>query len=393
MARATSQRSDPSWAGYPEGPYVSLSAVGDLAEVGERWQRFQGRVAHSFFQSWTWIGCLAAVRFTDPVLLVAIAGDCLLALGLFNRRRSALGGDTLWLGESGCSSLDAVFVEHNGLLTRGDANSIELLARCLRAGLRAPLASRAWPWGRRIRLSGVDSTHLRAAYASGGTVRLIQTRPSPFVDLASLGTGTNAYLESLSANTRYQLRRSIRKYELSGPLSVSRARTIAEGYGFLDSLGALHQRTWRSRGKPGAFANPAFVRFHRALIERGLPRGEIDLLQMAAGPHVIGYLYNIRYGGLAASYQSGFDYESAQAHQKPGLTCHYLGIEYYRAQGLQRYDFLAGDDQYKTSLAKESTSLHWLDLTPSWSVRGLLDRARANVSLRPATHEKKVPAR
>jgi hypothetical protein len=37
------------------------------------------------------------------------------------------------------------------------------------------------------------------------------------------------------------------------------------------------------------------------------------------------------------------------------------------------YDFLAGADRYKTSLATGAVPLHWLEISPRWSVEGVLN--------------------
>jgi CelD/BcsL family acetyltransferase involved in cellulose biosynthesis len=191
----------------------------------------------------------------------------------------------------------------------------------------------------------------------------------------SLPPGPEAYLASLSANTRYQIRRSNRCFDRLGPLVVRQAETEAEALGFLDSLAALHQATWTKRGSRGAFANPAFVRFHRALIARALPRGELELLRFSAGGHVLGYLYNIRLRGWMFTYQSGFDYAGCAAafgpHAKPGLTCHYAAIVRARGEGAVAYDFLAGRDRYKSSLTRAATRLYWLEVAPRYSGQGL----------------------
>jgi CelD/BcsL family acetyltransferase involved in cellulose biosynthesis len=338
---------------------IVLSRPVDLASIGERWLGLQACAGGSFFQSWTWTGCLAEERFPDPVLLEAQENGAVVALGLFNRRRSWPRPDRLWLGESGSAQLDTMFIEHNGLLLA--RRHEDRLEACLQSALRAPLRPGRHIVRRRLILNGVDAQHLAAARRQG-SVRIRQTRPSPFVDLAALRARGEAYLDSLSANTRYQLRRSARCYAAAGPLGVTRARTVAEAQAFLDAMAALHQATWQRRGQPGAFAEASFRRFHRRLIERAMPNREVDLLRIAAGDAVIGYLYNFRFRGRVASYQSGFDYDAAGAHQKPGLTCHHLAIEMYRSEGMDSYDFLAGESRYKASLSHACTPLYWLEL-------------------------------
>lgn len=300
------------------------------------------------------MGCLTEQRLDGPTLLEVRKDGAVAALGLFNRHRR-----TLFLGETGDPGWDAVFIEHNGLLMARDHDAAALI----QAGLRAAAA-------RRLVLAGVDEAHLLAARALPGSVRIRQTRPAPYVDYAALPAGP--YVASLSANTRYQIRRSDRRYEAGGELRIERAGTVAEAREFLAALAVLHQRYWESRGRPGAFAGAHFTRFHHALIERALPTREVDLLRVSAGHSVIGFLYNFIHRGHVYAYQSGFDYQGAEPHQKPGLTSHRLAIELYRSEGATRYDFLGGEDRYKTSLANASATLHWLEYLPRFSATWLV---------------------
>jgi CelD/BcsL family acetyltransferase involved in cellulose biosynthesis len=354
---------------------ISLSRVTDWAALGERWRELEARADCSFFQSWTWTGCLAEERFTDPVLLEATRDGRVVAMALFNRRRSRTGRQVLWLGESGAAALDAVFIEWNGVLAEA-GTAPGLLANCLRAARFAPIGGRR-PWrGRRVVLSGIDAATLGAAEAAGGRLWVRRCLGAPYVDVAGLRQAGRCYLDALSGNARYQLRRSDRSYAASGELSVRRAGSCGEALGFLDALAALHQASWIRRGRPGAFANPHLVRFHRALIERGLPRGEVALLRIAAGGPTVGYLYNFEFRGGVLAYQSGFDYAGAGKHQKPGLTCHHQAIRDAAARGIDSYDFLAGEDRYKRTLANAETLLHWAEIGAGWSVRRGIDRLR-----------------
>ncbi len=357
-------------------PNVTVSAPADLASVGERWQALQADADASFFQSWNWIGCLAEERFPEPVLLEVCAQGKTAALALFNRRAGWF-GDELWLGESGNAELDAVFTEYNGPLIAKGAQP-DLLPACLRAGLSAPILGRRR--GRRLILSGIDDDVLRAACATHGAIRRRgSTRLAPCVDFTALpaepGPAPSGYLASLSTNTRYQIRRSERRYREAGALALERADTLAQANLFLDELARLHQATWTGRGRPGAFASPTFMRFHRTLLSRAWPVGEIDLLRITAGARVVGYLYNFRFRNRAYAYQSGFDYDVSHPHQKPGLTSHHLAIEMYRREGIATYDFLAGADRYKTSMANAGRELHWIELTHRRSVRHWFDMA------------------
>jgi CelD/BcsL family acetyltransferase involved in cellulose biosynthesis len=357
--------------------HITLSKPSDFAAVADAWQSLEARADPSFFQSWAWVGCLAEERYLDPVLLAAEEDGRTVALALFNHRRRLFVPKTLHLGESGSSVLDSTFVEHNGPLI--ERHREDLLPAVLRAAIGAPVAPEGRARQRRLVLSGVGERQLlaaRAAIAGRGHVRLLLMRSAPFVDLAALRRAGTDFLQSLSANTRYQLRRSARSYAQVGPLAIQRPATLEEAWAFLDELAALHQATWRRRGLSGKFTAPAFLRFHRTLLARALPRGEVDLLRVTAGSQVIGYLYNFRFRGRVLAYQSGFDYAAAARHEKPGMTCHHMAIEAGAAEGMDCYDFLAGADRYKLSLASGSVPLHWLEIVPRWSVGGVLNGLR-----------------
>lgn len=350
---------------------IALRPIADFAALGERWRALEAQADCSFFQSWTWIGCLAEERFPDPVLLEASQGGEIVALALFNRRRFLR--ETLLLSETGDAIHDGPFIEYNNVLIARRA-SPALLAACLLAARRQPVGT-VRPWLlRRLVLSGVEDATLDAARAAG-PVAIRRSVQAPSVDLARLRATGGDFLDGLSANTRYQLRRSERTYAELGELAVHGAATAAEAHCWLDELATLHQATWTARGQPGAFAHPFFARFHHALIDRGMPRGEIDLLRVTAGALVVGLLYNFRFRGRALAYQGGFDYAGAGRHQKPGLTCHHQAIRFAAAAGLDQYDLLAGEGRYKRSLAGDATRLHWLEIGTGSRVDRLARRA------------------
>jgi len=278
----------------------------------------------------------------------------------------------LYLGETGDPAMDCVFVEFNGVLAE-TGRERELTNACLRAArVCSLLFGRIQPFGwlsrRRLVLSGIG-TEANVSAGEIGAVQRNRSLPAPYVELRA---GENCFLERRSANTRQQIRRSNRSY---GEVTIERADTSARAQAFLDGLESLHQASWVAREQAGAFARPFFGQFHRALIERGLMRDEIDLLHIKAGQQTIGFLYNFRYRGRSLAYQSGFDYAAVDRHRKPGLTCHFEAIQFAVRSGAARYDFLAGVDRYKRSLSDRAETLHWIEVTDPWSPRFMARRA------------------
>lgn len=346
-----------------------MSPVKDFAALGERWRDLEARSDCSFFQSWTWVGCLAEERYPDAVLAEASDRGRTVALALFNRGRGRL-----FLHESGIPALDCPYIEQNGVLAeRGRAP--ELNRAVIGAAARHA----------RVTVSGAQDAAAAGLRGRGRLVLCRRQQASPYVDLGAIRRSGTDYLAGRSANTREQIRRSDKHYGRNGPIAVTRPQTLPEALAMLESLAGLHQAAWTARGKPGSFAEPFFRRFHRALIKRAWPRQEATLMAVESHGAVIGNLYNFTFRRHVLAYQSGFAYAPAERAAKPGLTCHHAAIKLALAEDYDVYDFLAGNDRYKRSLANASYQQAWLETGPFWSPGLLVRCAAARLSaLRPA---------
>jgi CelD/BcsL family acetyltransferase involved in cellulose biosynthesis len=330
-------------------PIIQIEPIKDFAALAPVWLDLERRAAGSFFQSWAWTGCLAEERFGDPWLLTARRGDIVVGLALFNRGPRARLTRPILLGESGRPDLDSIFIEHNGpLLERGETG--DLASRCW-AALSESFGRARWL------ISGTPESSY-SALPDDRIARIKARRPAPYRDLPP----DTDVLERLSANTRQQLRRSMRAWEEIGPLTLEVAASPEQADAFLDALADLHQRYWTGRGKPGAFAEPFFGRFHHALSRRASAGQSVDLIRVSAGSRIVGYLYNFVHRGWVTTYQSGFDFGPDADRLRPGLVCHLLAMRHYQRAGMHRYDFLGGEARYKRSLADAEVALLWLDV-------------------------------
>ncbi len=172
----------------------------------------------------------------------------------------------------------------------------------------------------------------------------------------------------------------MRRYELIGPLQYEVANSASAALEYFAALGQLHQAHWKSKGKPGAFAQEFFVNFHNDLIDSSFKGGHIEMAKITAGGELIGYLYNLKWRGTVFAYQSGFRYDHKNEY-KPGYVSHYLAILHALENGQICYDFMAGYGQHKSSLGTETRYLHWLQIRPDHllvrlenSIRKLVNR-------------------
>ncbi len=330
---------------------ISFSSRGltDGRELAKDWCDLAARADGGFFLSWDWIGCWLECIDTDVTLVEGRADGRIVALGLLcSAKRNGFGGrdgTAVYLHQTGDPAADRIAIEYNGfLLDRAVAKEGASQA------LSALVADGGLEWDS-LFLRGLSQEFADAIVAGNYPARLRSRSPTAQVDLAALRATGQEFLERCSANTRAQVRRAIRQYEARGELRLEAASTVPQAQEFLGELGVLHQRYWADRGGDGAFSSDFFATFHKRLIEICHPKGRAELLRLSAGDTAIAYLYNFIDGKTVHYYSSGFLYEDDN-RLKPGLVAHALCIERHLAAGRDRYDFMAGEARYKTSLGE-----------------------------------------
>lgn len=348
------------------------------AEVlGRLWQDLEPRCSNSFFLSWTWIGTWLETSGVHPVVLEFFARGRIVGLGLLVSAQRALLGfprSTLFLHETGIPSRDSVMIEANGFLA--ERNYEQAVARAALDLLEAESKSD-------IALSGVPGWVKTQVLAARWPHRIAAIRNSPY---RILGLQPDNELRGLSRNTRSQIVGSMRRYERMGPLSIMQSTGLADARSRLVELARLHQARWTAVGQGGAFASRYFREFHDRLLTKGFANGQVDVLEIAADRHILGYLYNFQYRNSVYSYQNGFSF-SSDPRLKPGLVSHVLAFDHYRNRGARYYHFLAGESRYKASLSNSSFELFWIILERNgWRRR--IDHLARNIK---TELEQKVP--
>jgi CelD/BcsL family acetyltransferase involved in cellulose biosynthesis len=189
-----------------------------------------------------------------------------------------------------------------------------------------------------------------------------QTIPNPVLPfsrggcpVADLEGGFESYLARLSSNSRQQARRLLREGERAGAhlelIGVEQATSI------FNLLVKLHQERWTSDGKPGAFAAPRFVEFHRNLVAEWLPSGRAVLARLSLGEDPVAVLYGFVTGQKFDFYQSGVRREIDGPLRSPGNLAHLLLMRALTERGVTAYDFLRGSSSYKLRLATRENQL------------------------------------
>ncbi len=337
---------------------VAWLAVPALLTLQARWLLLEAQADASFFTSWSWIGCWlrGLGQHMHPQLLQATRGGQVVGLAVWvghrARRLKWLPSRCLNLHATGHPGFDEITIEHNGFLLHRDGRAE------IEAAMYRHVLERAGQWDQ-LSLPGLAAQPPLAQALPKGLVLREAPRPSYAVDLAEVRQRGGDYLGMLSSNSRQQIRRSLKAYEALGVLAVTEAPDVGTALSYLQALRQLHEKRWAKDGEPSVFANPAFEAFHTRLVSESFGSGAIQMLRAQAGSHDLGYLYSFVHRGRVLFYQSGLNYDLLQAHGRPGLVTHTLGVQHNAALGHETYDLMAGTSRYKSSLASAQQAMVW----------------------------------
>jgi len=352
---------------------VEFSSDYDTNALALEWQSLEKQARSSFFLSWTWISTWLESVKHRPVLVRVHSGPEVTALGLLARadtvRHLFVRSRQLHLHQSGDPDLDRVTIEFNGFLVRQGLEA-EVVPQIFRK-----LPGLTVQWDECV-LPGVPAQYRAFGTEAGYACAMDRRSPNFLVDLERLRQQNVDLTQTLSRNSRAQLRRALRLAGSEGPLHIHAASDLEEALSYFAALKQLDRRGSQKQG--GAFSSATRDQFHRRLIARGWERGEIGLLRASAGEHTIGYLYQFSYRGRVLSYQAAYAPGKDNRHH-PGIVMHYLAIERAKSGGAKSYDFLAGQARYKSSLGDEDEEMVWLRLQkprPAFLLERAVSRVR-----------------
>jgi hypothetical protein len=339
---------------------VRMERVLDIECLGRQWRILEARTAVTYFSSWGWVGNWLKLlpKEIAPYVLVAETAGHVVGLALFveksvTRHYGLFTSDVLFLQETGIPECDQLTLEYSNFLL-DPAREQEIAACCIRY-----LATNLPEWDE-IVMDWIERQspplNQNVLHELNLHLRINAALPSWYVDLQEIRRNNGEYLASISSNTRYQIRRSIRACEQYGQLTFQPAKSVTQALEFYEGLKFWHQKLWESRGLPGSFSSKFFDRFHQMLIQERFEHNEVQIVRVSAGQSVIGFIYNLLFNNRIYFYQSGFNYQ-LNSKIKPGYLCHSLAIDHNLKNGVDSYDFLASECRYKQSLSTKKNEL------------------------------------
>ncbi|EJI84199.1 hypothetical protein AEST_30330 [Alishewanella aestuarii B11] len=332
---------------------VRTYPLNNLPLLQQHWQALEQKSQASFFLSWHWIGCWLRVFKPTAIVVEARLHDELLGLGILcqqTSRRRLFRKEQLLLQQTGQLAQDQIWIEYNDFLLS------ELAPEATRAAMIACISAELTDWDE-WQINGLPQQQCPAwLNASGLSYRLGWEAPCYAVDLVALRASGKDYLDTLSGNTRYQIRRAIRVSEQQGKLQLEQPNSLEQALGWWQAIKPWHLQRFGANLDGSGFANPDFLAFHQTLITDNWPQGSLELHCLKAGEQVLGYFYNFIHRQRVYFYLAGLA-PVADKQQKPGLVGHSLLIAHYAARGLDCYDFMAGDARYKAQLGRNTGKL------------------------------------
>jgi len=348
---------------------VTIETVSRFASLRKEWSSLlQESDADCLFLTWEWLYTwwkhLAADRQLH--LLTVRRDGKLLAIAPFavrpprpERLLPCKALEFLGTGAVGSDYLDLIVrrgAEGVALQAIADhlAEHLSVLElRQVKAG--SPLASR------------LASSLQQDGWAANQTV----TDVCPYLEIA--GQSWESYLAGVGPSHRQNVRRRLRRIAASFHVDFQQVRTEAQRRECLKLFADLHHRRWAERQGSEALDGKGIMDFHEEFSAIALQRGWLRLFMLRLDGKPVASIYAFKYGKVFYFYQSGFD--PAYSSHSVGLVTMGLVIQRAIEEGVEEYDMLHGDEEYKFLWARNGRDLVRLDCYPPNAEGALYRRA------------------
>lgn len=231
--------------------------------------------------------------------------------------------------------------------------------------LRAALRQRRWDW------LEIESIPPAGPLAAALTALGARGEAGPALPYMALPATMAALLDRRSANFRSEVRRRQRRFgRLADGARLECVDSPAAMRAGLAELFRLHNRRRAHRGERGVYESAEAREFHlRAAAQLAAVRGCRLYLLCSAGA-VVAALYGLVWGRRFLYYQSGF--EPALAELSPGTVLLAGVAEDCIRRGERQFDFLRGEEAYKSRWTETQRPTLRLALAASVGGRGYL---------------------
>ena len=157
------------------------------------------------------------------------------------------------------------------------------------------------------------------------------------------------YLASLASKFRTTLRYRTNKLVKNFCVRLVRTSRHEDLDAHLERLFEMHQGRWEAEGHPGSFYHPCKRAFYREVSAAFLRRGWLRFYHLEVDGVIRAAQFGFAFGGVLHSLQEAFDYRFRPAGVGGiGVVLRGMAIRESIAEGLKGYDFLEGEEDFKT---------------------------------------------
>ncbi|UCG51789.1 MAG: GNAT family N-acetyltransferase [Candidatus Latescibacterota bacterium] len=208
--------------------------------------------------------------------------------------------------------------------------------------------------------SSVLDSFARLSASDDRCAKMEQTGQSvcPYIDLPDRW---DEFLQSFSSTGRYAINYSRRRLEKQGDLRLHFCENVDELPDQLRRFISLHQKSWRERGRAGAFATDKAKRFHERVAGDFLKKRILFLCSLSLDGTHIGSFYGFQFKNKLYYYLLAVE-RNPEKRVKTGTALLGYCIEEAITRRCREFDFLRGDEEYKyrwTKLNRENLRLRF----------------------------------
>ena len=171
----------------------------------------------------------------------------------------------------------------------------------------------------------------------------------PFMNLPDT---TEIFMSRLSGNMRRNLRRRMRRLSEKYRVEVKTHSDFDSIEEAMNAFYKLHQKRWKTQGKPGVFAEKALRDFHYDVARYFSEKKWLSLYILTVDDVPIAAIYSFDYKKKKYEYLTGFDPEYSRYGVANLLRMH--AVDDCIRKGFNEYDLTRGDEPYKASWGAKS---------------------------------------
>ena len=195
----------------------------------------------------------------------------------------------------------------------------------------------------------------RASDRDGYAVDFQREDTAPGLDLPA---DFELYLKMLSKKDRHEMRRKRRKAEQEQEIAF---RSITDHSQVMDILPHFLTLFRKSAKTKNDFLTPERECFFQSVAEEFSRRGWLEIFSLSFDSREVAYLFCFHYNGTRYLYNAAYDLDYSSL--SPGIVIITYCLEDAISRGINRFDFLRGDETYKYRFGAQDHHLYSLTFT------------------------------